>query len=136
MKFHGKFFRRFGWFDTPEILQSLLNKIGIELSDEEAESIFKVMDLQKKEIKEKQIKSEMEFTPFSEEELAMIAGGKGDSKQAGSYVGRRCSYYGQTGTITASCWGTNECGNPTFYITVQLDTGRIVDTPFAYVDLL
>ncbi len=46
MKFHGIFYKKYGYIDTPEILKFAARKIGIELTDEEAESMFQQIRLQ------------------------------------------------------------------------------------------
>lgn len=134
MKFHGAFYKKFGDIDTPEMLKLSAEKVGIELTDEEAESLFQQIRLQDRsgefadaaedvKLAELNVSGKKEL---ADEELDNVAGGCGGSSlNTNELNGKRVTILrsGAKGTVIGGRIITI-CSENTVEYHIRLDNGQ------------
>lgn len=145
MKFHGAFYKKFGDIDTPEMLKLSAEKVGIELTDEEAESLFQQIRLQDRsgefadaaedvKLAELNVSGKKEL---ADEELDNVAGGCGSSLNTNELNGKRVTIIrtGEQGTIFEGRIITI-CSENTVEYHIRLDNGQEIweTRPYFHVD--
>ena len=134
MKFHGTFYKKFGDIDTPEILKFSARKIGIELTDEDAESLFQQIRLQDRssefadaaETVDPAALNGQGKKELADEELANVAGGCGGSSlDTDGLNGKRVTIIrsGARGTVIGGRIITI-CSENTVEYLIRLDNGQ------------
>ena len=116
MKINKKQFVQCKGIDTPETLKVVLAKEGFQVDDQEAEMLLKLL-------KEATL-NETTVEALEDSELENVAGGGCGYEPADpkTYIGRRCRYGNDYGTIIDAKFIT-VCNEKTYSFTVQFDNG-------------